>query len=301
MKKRIYINEICPRDGFQNIEGFIPTAEKLKVIDDVIQAGVKKVQCTSFTSPKAIPQMRDAKEVAAACLQKYKDSKVEISALIPNYKGAEIARTIGMRHLNYVISVTETHNMSNVRKTVNESMEELTHIHEDFPELELACDVAMAFGCCFEGNVPEKQILNHIQREYEIGIRQFTLCDTIGIATPNLVKARVTAILKEFKDSAFKVHIHDTRNMGIVNTLTAIECGITNVEVSLGGLGGCPYAKGAGGNTSSEDLIYMLENMGYDTQIDLKKYIRAAKELYGSVPGNYSGHHIRITDNCKIQ
>lgn len=99
----------------------------------------------------------------------------------------------------------------------------------------------------------------------------------------------------------FKVHIHDTRNMGMVNTLTAVECGITDVEVSLGGLGGCPYAKGAGGNTSAEDLVYMLENMGYDTGIDFERYLKAAKEMYTKISGNYSGHHIRINDTCKTQ
>lgn len=301
MKRRICINEICARDGFQNIEEFIPTDEKLKVIDDVIRAGVKKVQCTSFTSPKAIPQMRDAKEVAETCIEKYRDSEVIISALIPNYKGAETAVETGVRHLNYVTSVTEAHNMSNVRKTIHESMEELARIHEDFPELKLSCDIAMAFGCCFEGAVSVKQLLEHIRMEYEIGIREFTLCDTIGIAVPDDIKEKISAVLKEFDDCTFKVHIHDTRNMGMINTFTAIECGIDEVEVSLGGLGGCPYARGAGGNTSSEDLVYMLERMGYDTQIDFKKYLSAAKELHERVPGNYTGHHIRIKDTCKTQ
>lgn len=300
-RRKITINDVCPRDGFQNIPEFIDTDTKLAIIDGIVQSGVRKIQCTSFTSPKAIPQLRDSVSVASACLEKYGDSGIEFYALVPNHKGAQIARDTGFSKISFVTSVTESHNLSNVRKSVAQSVEELRAIVTDFPDLEVAWDVAMAFGCCFEGPVSDQQVISHLQTGYDLGLRNFTLCDSIGIATPNLVKSRVSLMMEKFPDCSFKVHIHDTRNMGMINTLTAIECGIADVEVALGGLGGCPYAKGAGGNTSAEDLVYMLDGMGYDTGIDFDRYLETARYMHRQVPGNYTGHHIMINYECQAQ
>ena len=291
-KKKITLVEVGPRDGFQNICSFIPTEVKLKTIDMLVDAGVRQIMITSFVSPKAIPQMQDAAEVTKICVEKYPD--VILSALVPNRRGVENAVAAGLKHLTMVISVSKSHNMANVRRTPEESLEDLKKIREDFPEIDLTVDLATAFGCPFEGETPLDSVRYMVSRIRDIGIRKIDLCDTVGVAYPSQVRTFLKALMAEFPDVEFMVHIHDTRNMGMVNTLAAIECGITAVQATVGGLGGCPFAPGASGNTSSEDLIYMLNRMGYDTGIDFEKMLAAARYVYEHIEGNYSGHHIKI-------
>ena len=290
--KKIRVVEVGPRDGFQNICDFIPTEVKLNVIDMLVQAGVKNIMVTSFVSPKAIPQMQDAEIVAKTCLEKYPD--LHLSALVPNLRGAQNAVAAGLKELTVVISVSAAHNLANVRRTPEQSFEDLAKIIEACPEAEITLDLATVFGCPFDGYVSLDQVRAAVQRGYDLGIRNIDLCDTIGVAHPGQVREYVTALLQEYPDVNFGVHIHDTRNMGIANTLAAIECGIPMVQGALGGLGGCPFAPGASGNTSSEDLVYMLNQMGYDTGIDFDKMLAAAKYAHEHISGNYSGHHIFI-------
>ncbi|MGE4485220.1 MAG: hydroxymethylglutaryl-CoA lyase [Oscillospiraceae bacterium] len=290
--KKIRVIEVGPRDGFQNICNFIPTDIKLTVIDKLASAGVKDIMITSFVSPGAIPQMRDAAEVAGACLERYPD--INLSALVPNLRGALNAVSAGLKELTAVISVSESHNKANVNRTPDESFAELQKILEAYPGAKVTLDLATSFGCPFEGEISLEQVRAAVRRAYGIGIRSIDLCDTVGMAYPTQVREYVTFLMAEFPDVEFCVHIHDTRNMGIVNTLAAIECGITNVQASLGGLGGCPFAPGASGNTSSEDLVYMLGRMGYDTGIDFDKMLEAAEYAHQNIVGNFSGHHIFI-------
>lgn len=292
MKPRIKIIEVGPRDGFQSVDEFIPTALKLQIIERIVEAGVGHIQVTSFVNPKAVPQMKDAREVARHCIDKYPD--ISFSALVPNYRGAKDAVESGLSEINYVISVSETHNLKNVKRTHDESFDELGKIIEDYPGLQVNLDAATVFGCHYEGIIPPEQVISFLRRARAIGVKSFNLCDTVGLAHPKLIRTVLGLVLQEFPDCEFQVHIHDTRNMGMINSFAAIECGIDAIQTSLGGLGGCPFAPGASGNTATEDFVYMLDMMGYETGVDSGRLIEAAKYLRETVKGNYSGHHILI-------
>ncbi len=291
-KRKITLMEVGPRDGFQNICSFIPTEIKLKAIDLLVDAGLKKIMITSFVSPKAIPQMQDASEIAKACVEKYPD--LELSALVPNMRGVQNAAAAGLRHLTMVISASKSHNLANVRRTPEESLADLASILEAFPQIDFTLDLATAFACPFEGETPLDRVRYMVSAARDLGIRRIDLCDTVGMAYPSQVRSYLGALMEEYPEIEFMVHIHDTRNMGMVNTLAAIECGINTVQATAGGLGGCPFAPGASGNTASEDLIYMLNKMGYDTGVDFDKLLEAARFIHEHVDGNYSGHHLNI-------
>ncbi|MGL5122772.1 MAG: hydroxymethylglutaryl-CoA lyase [Fusobacteriaceae bacterium] len=290
--KEIQIIEIGPRDGFQNVKGFIPTEEKIKIIEGIIEAGTNRIQLTSFVSPKHIEQMKDAEIIIKYFLEKYKDKR--FYALTPNYIGAKRAFDSGLREITYVISVSEGHNKANVNRTLDESFNELEKIINDFPEMLVNLDAATVFGCPFDGIVTLEQVINYVERAKTLGIKIVNLCDTIGVAYPLQVSEVVTTLLKKFPEIEFHIHIHDTRNMGMVNSLTAIQSGITHVQSSIGGMGGCPFAPGASGNLSTEDFIYMLEKMNIKTNIDFIKLLEIAKYAKKTITGTYSGHHINI-------
>ncbi|MDQ0151538.1 hydroxymethylglutaryl-CoA lyase [Moryella indoligenes] len=293
MDKKIELIEVGPRDGFQNLKEYLPAEKKIEVIEGLIDAGVRHMQITSFVSPKAIPQMKDAKEIASVILKKYPD--LDLFALIPNYRGAQTAVEVGMKKVTNVISLSTSHNKANINRTHDESFDELEKIKKEFPMLEVCLDVATAFGCPFEGKYYDvKPLLAFEKRAYDLGIRTMTLCDTVGMADPRQVREFVTASKETFPDVRFEIHIHDTRGMGVVNTLAGIEAGADGVQSTLGGLGGCPFAPGASGNTATEDLVLMLNEMGYDTGIDFDKIVTLAKKEYVEIEGNYSGANLHV-------
>ena len=294
--KKIDIVEVGPRDGFQNLDDYLPLELKLKIIDGLIEAGIKHIQHTSFVSPKAVPQMKDAKELTQILLEKHPD--FDFFPLVPNLYGARTAYELGIRKVSYVISLSESHNKANINRTHEQSLKELKNIMENYSDLNICVDIATTFGCPFEGKFPVDTVLKFIERIANMGIREMTLADTIGVANPKQVREIVGAAMKEFPEVEFQVHIHDTRNMGIASTLAAIEAGITKVQSTLGGLGGCPFAPGASGNTATEDLVNMLNDMGYDTGLDLDKLLDIARFQKRTVKGNYSGHLININETA---
>ena len=215
--QKVKILECGPRDGWQNLKQVLPTEEKLKYIDGLFACGLESVEITSFVSPKAIPQMVDAGEVARYCVEKYPDK--ELVALVPNFKGAELAKAAGLKNLTYVISVSESHNKANINRTHDQSFEELRCIRESFPELELCIGMATTFGCPFEGIPTLDKVLRFVERIHNSGVDTVYLADTIGIADPAQVRRTVQGIRENFPDMKLQVHIHDTRGMGLVNTL----------------------------------------------------------------------------------
>ncbi len=297
MNNKIQIVEVGPRDGFQNLKDYIPVEQKLKVIDDLIGAGIKHIQHTSFVSPKAIPQLKDAAEITKTLIEKY--PAYDFFALVPNLFGAKSAYEAGLRKVSYVVSLSVSHNKANINRTHEESFAELKKIMDSYKDLDVCVDVATTFGCPFEGKYSTDTVVKFIDQVANMGVKEMSLADTIGVANPKQVREIVSAVKKEFPEIEFQVHIHDTRNMGMVNTLAAIESGITKVQSTLGGLGGCPFAPGASGNTATEDLAYMLNDMGYETGVDVNKLIEAAKYEKSIITGNFSGHLVNIqTGQC---
>lgn len=293
---KIDIVEVGPRDGFQNIKEYIPIEEKLKIIEGLIESGIKHIQHTSFVSPKAVPQMKDAGEITRILLEEYPN--FDFFPLVPNLYGARTAYDLGIRKVSYVLSLSERHNKANINRSHEESLNELETIMDTYNDLDICVDVATIFGCPFEGKFSTNTILKFIHRIADMGIKEITLADTIGVANPKQVREIVSAVINEFPYVEFQVHVHDTRNMGIASTLAAIESGITKVQSTLGGLGGCPFAPGASGNTATEDLVYMLNDMGYDTGIDMDKLLNIARYEKSIIDGNYSGHLINISEKA---
>ena len=290
---QIHVYEVGPRDGFQNLPDFVPTEKKLEIIGKLVESGIKHIQHTSFVSPKAIPQMKDSKELTRLCLETYPE--VEFFALVPNLYGARTAREAGIRLISFVVSLSESHNKANINRTHTESFAELKAIMEAYPDLNICLDLSTTFGCPFEGKFGPESVVAFLKDYVNLGVSMVNLCDTIGIANPKEVRNIIQAVKASYPHLDLQIHIHDTRNMGMVNTLAAIECGIDKIQSTLGGLGGCPFAPGASGNLATEDVVYMLNGMGYDTGIDFDKLLAAAKFQKNVIPGgNYSGHHLHI-------
>ncbi len=291
--KKVTLYEVGPRDGFQNIPTYIPLETKLKIIDGLVDAGVKNIQITSFVSPKAIPQMKDSLELAIRCKKKYPD--LGLFALIPNLRGAKSALECGISEVSYVVSLGEKHNLANIRKTHQQSYDEFVRIKQECPELSVGLDLATTFGCPFEGKKSEQEVVEFLKQYVDLGVEYVSLCDTIGVADPLQVRTTIAAVQKIFSHLDLQIHIHDTRNMGMVNTLAAVEMGVNKIQSTLGGLGGCPYAPGASGNLATEDVLYMLTNMGYETGIDVDALVRLARLQAELIPeGLFSGHLFRL-------
>ena len=292
---KIEIYEVGPRDGFQNITEYIPLETKLTIIEGLQAAGIRHLQMTSFVSPKAVPQMKDAAELARICLERYPET--DLLALVPNLRGAQIAWESGIRHVSTVVSLSESHNRANINRTSAESQTEIAKILETYPEMDVCLDLATAFRCPFEGKKTEEDVVSFIRPYVDLGIRTVNLCDTIGIANPAQVRRTIALVQKTYPQLDLMIHIHDTRNMGLVNTLAAIEAGVSQVQSTLGGLGGCPFAPGASGNLATEDLVFMLQEMGYPLDVDVKKLIDLARDQARIIPGGiFSGHLFKVED-----
>jgi hydroxymethylglutaryl-CoA lyase len=274
---RVYFNEVAARDGFQIEPNFIPTDQKVELIDALSQCGYAKVEVTSFTSPKAIPMLKDAEEVMSRI---QRNPKVEYSVLVPNLRGAQRALDSKADELNLVMSTSETHNRSNLRMGREESFSALREVIEFINgRIPINVSLSTAFGCPMEGDVPQDVVLNYVSRFNDLGVRGVTICDTTGMAQPVQVTKMIDALHKQFKHLQLTMHFHNTRGMGLANILASVQSGITRFDGSLGGLGGCPYAPGASGNVCSEDAIHMVDAMGYDTGIDVDALLAIAKRL----------------------
>ena len=301
MTKKIQVCEVGPRDGFQSLKcAMIPTEQKIGIIEELLAAGVKHMEFTSFVSPKAIPQMADAAEVTKAVLARHPD--VDLFALVPNLRGASNAYALGLRKVCYVVSLSVSHNKANINRTHEQSLAAFQEIRAAYPDLQIIVDLATAFGCPFEGKFEDPSAIVTFLKDYvDAGMTEVCLCDTIGIADPTQVKALIGAVKAAYPALHLAVHFHDTRGLGMVNTLTAIEAGVDEIQSALGGLGGCPFAPGASGNLATEDAVWMLNEMGYETGISFSKILAAAKHEKELIEGNYSGHHINIEQEtpCK--
>jgi hydroxymethylglutaryl-CoA lyase len=286
MSKRVYIQEVATRDGFQIESRFIPTADKIALIDQLSATGLAKIEVTSFTSPKAIPNLRDAEEVMRGIRRV---PGVVYTVLVPNEKGCERALACGVDEINLVMSASDTHGLANLRMTPEQSLAQFRAIIEATRGADVAINASLSttFGCPFEGAVPEARVLALIQELLEIGVHGITLCDTTGMADPAQVERLCGEALRRWPEAVFTAHFHNTRGMGLANALAALNAGIDRFDASLGGLGGCPYAPGASGNICTEDLVHMFARMGLDTGVDLDHLLAVA----GALP-DLVGHEV---------
>jgi hydroxymethylglutaryl-CoA lyase len=295
--KEITIVEVGPRDGFQNIKTWIPTELKLQILEQLILSGFKKIEVTSFVHPKVIPQMKDAKEIVQYLIEKHK-GKTIFNALVPNSFGAKSAYEAGIDEITYVISASEAHNKANINRTHEESLLDLKGIIEAFPSLPLKVDFATVFGCPFNGKTPIENVIKLLEGVLEMKKVDFCLCDTIGVANPLQIKEVIQTLKGRYKDINFSLHLHDTRGMGMANSLMAMGLGIDTFETALGGLGGCPFAPGASGNVATEDFVNMAEEMGVKTNINLSTLLKAVNIVKENVENNLTGHLINVK-NCQ--
>jgi hydroxymethylglutaryl-CoA lyase len=277
-KKRIYMQEVGTRDGLQAEEAFVPTEDKIALVNALSDAGLAKIEVTAFVSPKAIPALRDAEIVLREIARK---PGVVYSALVPNVRGAERAIESKADELNLVMSASESHNLSNLRMLREQSFAALMEVAASAKgQAAVNVSLSCAFGCPMEGDVPESVVLDWCRRYVEeMGAHGVTLCDTTGMAFPTQVSSLTRAFRARWPDTELTLHFHNTRGMGLANVLASIDAGADRFDASIGGIGGCPYAPGASGNVCSEEIVHALDLMGYDTGVDVAKLVAAAKRL----------------------
>lgn len=276
---RVAICEVGTRDGLQAEERFVATADKIALVDALSDAGLAKIEVTSFVSPKAIPQLRDA-EIVLREIRRVPG--VVYTCLVPNVRGAERAIESKADALNLVMSASASHNLANLRMTQAQSFAGLAEVAALARQAGVAVNVSLscAFGCPMEGDVAEDMVLAWCARcANELGASGVTLCDTTGMAYPTQVTRLTRAFLASFPGTELTLHFHNTRGMGLANVIAGIDVGATRFDASLGGIGGCPYAPGATGNVCTEEIVHALQLMGHDTGVDLGRLLAAARRL----------------------
>lgn len=290
--KRVYVNEVATRDGFQIEPHFVPTGEKIDLINRLGRAGFAKIEVTSFTSPKAIPNLGDSEEVMNR-IDRFPG--VVYTAMVPNLRGCERAIGCKVDEINLVMSASEAHSRANLRMSPEQSFGQFAEIVKYLQGSQIATNasISTAFGCPFDGQVSPERIFTIIERCNAMGIGGITLCDTTGMADPAQVFVLCSEAGRRFPDVEFTVHFHNTRGMGLANALAALEAGVERIDTSLGGLGGCPFAPGASGNICTEDTVHMLERMGYRTEVDLDRVIEIARSLPALLDHEVPGQVIR--------
>ena len=285
---RIEIREVGPRDGLQN-EPPVPVAERVRLIDALAGAGLRRIEAASFVHPKAIPAMAGAEEVLARIDRR---PGVAYTALVPNLRGAERALAAGADELEVAVSASTTHNQKNWNRTPDETLEEIAGVIELAHAAGKPVDagVATCFGCPYEGDVDARVAAGYARRLADLGADSLFFGDTTGLGSPRRVGLLLDAVEAEGIDLGMVgLHLHDTRGTGLANAYAALERGVTRFDASIGGLGGCPYAPGASGNIATEDLVHLMEEQGCDTGVRLERLIAAAhlaEEIVGRrLPG----------------
>ena len=263
------ITEVGTRDGFQAERAFIPTAQKIEFIDRLVDAGVPRIEATSFVSPRAVPQLADAEEVMRGV---DRTRGAVLAALVPNKRGALRAAEAAVDEMVVFVSASESHNRKNVNREIEESLAGFEEVARVADEARIPCTAqSRSFGCPFEGDVPAARVGEIARRFQQLGFVGASLGDTTGMATPPLVAAAVDAVRETAPGLDLGLHFHNTRGIGLANVMVGLQLGVDRYESSFGGIGGCPFAPKATGNICTEDLVYLLEEMGVGTGIDLRK------------------------------
>ncbi len=286
----VKIVEVGPRDGLQNEKVTIPTEAKIAYITALADAGLRVIEAGAFVSPKWVPQMADTAEVFGEIP---KDPGVDYPVLVPNMRGLERALESGVKSISIFTAASDTFNKRNINMTIDEAFGNYVPVvaRARSEGMRIRGYVSTAFGCPYEGDVPPEKVLEVCARLLDLGCYEVSVGDTIGVGTPMQVQGVIGILRQVIPASKLAMHFHDTRGTALANTLAALEMGIAAFDASSGGLGGCPYAPGASGNMATEDLIYMLDHMGIETGVDIRRLVKAsmviAPYLDHPLPGRY--------------
>jgi hydroxymethylglutaryl-CoA lyase len=274
----VEVDEVGPRDGFQAEDEFIPTGRKLEIIDALSRTGVTAIQVTSVVHPKAVPQLVDAEEVMARI---ERVPGVRYTVLVPNLRGAERAVPMNADGWELMLSVTDSHSRSNANRSTEEALKGMEPVVALAREsgVEVTGSMATALGCPFEGKVPFERVLYVAEAYRAMGVSHISVADTVGVADPRLVFETMSGLKESLPDVALGLHLHNTRGMALANVVAALHAEVTEFDSALGGLGGCPFAPGASGNVSTEDLVHMLDLMGIRSGVDLDAVLAVSREV----------------------
>lgn len=296
---RATIVEVGLRDGLQAERVSLPTETKLELARRLIAAGLRHLELTSFVSPRAVPQLADAEELVARL---GRPEGVEITALVPNARGAERALRAGVDGMVVFLSASESHNRKNLNRDIDRSLADLAEVTRlaEAARVPVHAALSVAFGCPFEGEVPLARVVAIAEQLARLGIRRLSLGDTTGMATPPLVRERVEALRTKLPELQLVLHFHNTRGIGLCNVVVGLDCGVDRFESSIGGLGGCPFAAGATGNVCTEDLVYLLEECGVATGIDLEALIDAAHAVERAVGRTLPGQVMKAGPRLQL-
>jgi hydroxymethylglutaryl-CoA lyase len=285
MSEKIALREVGMRDGLQSIATVMPTETKIAWLDAEYAAGVRYVEVSSFVPPKLLPQLADAEAVIAHAVTL---PGLHVSALIPNSRGAERGMALGVPEMNYVLSVSNGHNLSNVRRPTEQSIEDFRRVvqlcHSGGKPAKINCGLATSFGCTIEGDVDEDRVRRIANEVAQAGADGIILADTVGYGQPAAIERVFRKVIADIAPLPVAAHFHDTRGLGLANVLAAYNAGCREFDASLGGLGGCPYAPGATGNIVMEDTAVLFESMGCETGIDLDRLVEVRKIVAKALP-----------------
>ena len=278
--EKIQIVEVGPRDGLQNEKEWVPTETKISLIEKLADAGLTKIEATSFVSPKWVPQLKDAHEVFTGIKR---ISGVSYPVLTPNMKGFERALEADAKEIAVFSAASETFTQKNTNCSIEESINRFRPVFEEAQKnnIQVRGYISCVLGCPYQGHVPVEDVINLAAKMIEMGCFQISLGDTIGAGTPVQAKTMVQKVAEKVPVSKLALHFHDTRGQALANIYACLELGITVIDASVAGLGGCPYAKGATGNVATEDVVFMLHGMDIETGIDLNKLIETGRFISG--------------------
>lgn len=298
LPEKVEIIEVGPRDGIQNESNFIPTDKKIELINTLNKTGIKRMEATSFVHPKYVPQMKDAKEVLE---EMERDASIQYMALIPNEKGYDRAVESGINALSLVVGASDSFNLKNVKMTREQSIESFETVIKKAKDQDIFIryNIATSFWCPFEGKVDSRLVLDIVEKAGQLGVDEIVLCDTIGRANPIQVFELYEKALSLKTRAAVTAHFHDTYGMALANVTAALEAGVTRFDASIGGLGGCPFAPGAAGNAATEDIVFMLHEMGIETGIDVNQLLKCV-ELVKPLTNRHLTGHLHKVKECRI-
>lgn len=289
----VLISEVGPRDGLQSLKRTMPTDDKQRWIRALAASGLREIEVGSFVHPKWLPQMADAEAVVQEAVR---IPGLTVLALVPNLKGAERAMAAGAHKITVPVSASQLHNMANVRMSCEQSIDAVAEIcrtrDATSPGTEVEVGIASAFGCTREGRVSEDWVMEMAVRLAAVGVDSVGLSDSVGYANPAQVRRMFQRLIRELGAKAGGAHFHNTRGQGLANVVAALDAGVTTLDASQAGIGGCPYAPGATGNIVTEDLVYLLESMGVDTGVDIDRLIAAREILREALPGEALYGHV---------